>query len=50
MPILVATQSEVVVIDPDQATSATGRGLDDRPTCLAAHPLTLTCCSLIFTL
>ena len=39
MPILVATDREVVLIDLDRATSATAHGIDDRPTCLAADPL-----------
>ncbi|MGQ0815224.1 MAG: WD40/YVTN/BNR-like repeat-containing protein [Gemmatimonadota bacterium] len=39
-PILVATQNDIVVIDPDRGTAVTARGLDDRPTCLAWDPLT----------
>ena len=39
MPILIATDREVVLIDVEQATSAPVRGIDDRPTCLAADPL-----------
>jgi photosystem II stability/assembly factor-like uncharacterized protein len=40
MPILVATDREVVVIDVERATSTPAHGIDDRPTCLAADPLT----------
>src|SRR3712207_2800516 len=36
MPILVATDREVVVIDVDRGTSASVQGISDRPTCLAA--------------
>ncbi len=39
MPILVATDREVVVIDVAQGTSAPAHGVGDRPTCLAADPL-----------
>jgi photosystem II stability/assembly factor-like uncharacterized protein len=39
MPILVATDSQVVVIDAERGTSVPARGITDRPTCLAAHPL-----------
>jgi photosystem II stability/assembly factor-like uncharacterized protein len=39
MPILVATDREVVIIDVERGTSAPARGIDDRPTCLAADPL-----------
>jgi photosystem II stability/assembly factor-like uncharacterized protein len=39
MPILVATESAVVVFDPQSNTSATAEGIADRPTCLAADPL-----------
>jgi len=39
MPTLVATDREVLVIDVDQGNVATARGIDDRPTCLAADPL-----------
>src|SRR5690242_368330 len=39
MPILVATDREVVVIDVERGTSASGQGIDDRPTCLAADPI-----------
>ena len=39
MPILVAAEREVVVIDVERGTSASARGIGDRPTCLAADPL-----------
>jgi photosystem II stability/assembly factor-like uncharacterized protein len=39
MLILVATDREVVVFDPERRTAATAHGLADRPTCLAADPL-----------
>src|ERR671911_2525481 len=39
MPILVATDREVVVIDVERGTSAAAQGIGDRPTCLAADPL-----------
>lgn len=39
MPILVATDREVVVIDLERGTLAPARGIGDRPTCLAADPL-----------
>src|SRR5262245_6012772 len=39
MPILVATDREIVVIDVERATSALAHGIDDRPTSLAADPL-----------
>jgi photosystem II stability/assembly factor-like uncharacterized protein len=39
MPILVATDREVVVIDVQHGTSAPTHGVGDRPTCLAADPL-----------
>jgi photosystem II stability/assembly factor-like uncharacterized protein len=39
MPILVATDREVLVIDAERGTSATARGIGDRPTCLAADPV-----------
>jgi photosystem II stability/assembly factor-like uncharacterized protein len=39
MPILVATDREVVVIDVERGTSAPAYGIGDRPTCLAADPL-----------
>ena len=37
--MLVATEREVVVIDVASGTSARARGIDDRPTCLAAQPV-----------
>ena len=39
MPILVATDREVVVIDVERGTSAPAHGIGDRPTCVAAAPL-----------
>ena len=36
MPILVATDREVVVIDVERGTTASARGISDRPTCLVA--------------
>ena len=39
MPILVATDREVVVIDVERDASAPAHGIGDRPTCLAADPL-----------
>ena len=39
MPVLVATEREVVVIDVERGTSAPARGIGHRPTCLAADPL-----------
>jgi photosystem II stability/assembly factor-like uncharacterized protein len=39
MPVLVAADREVVVIDVERGDSATARGLGDRPTCLVADPL-----------
>jgi photosystem II stability/assembly factor-like uncharacterized protein len=39
MPILVATDRDVVVIDAERGTSASARGISDRPTCLAADAL-----------
>jgi photosystem II stability/assembly factor-like uncharacterized protein len=39
MPILVATEREVVVIDGERGTSTSAQGIDGRPTCLAAQPL-----------
>jgi hypothetical protein len=39
MPILVATEREVVVIDVERGTSESAQGIGDRPTCLAAAPL-----------
>jgi hypothetical protein len=43
MPILVATDREVVVIDVERGTSAPTHGIGDRPTCLAADPLVHGC-------
>lgn len=40
MSILVATDREVVVVDVERGTSAHAQGISDRPTCLAADPLT----------
>jgi photosystem II stability/assembly factor-like uncharacterized protein len=39
MPLLVATDSDVLVIDALRSTSTPARGLIDRPTCLAASVL-----------
>lgn len=39
MPILVATDREVVVIDVERGTAASAHGIGDRPTCLAADTL-----------
>jgi photosystem II stability/assembly factor-like uncharacterized protein len=39
MPILVATDRELVVVDPQRSTSASANGVADRPTCLAADPV-----------
>lgn len=39
MLILVASDREVLVIDVERGTSAPARGIDDRPTCLAADVL-----------
>jgi hypothetical protein len=39
MPILVATDRDVVVIDVERGTSAPAHGIADRPTCLATDPL-----------
>ena len=39
MPILVATDREVVVIDVDRSTSVSAHGIINRPTCLASDPL-----------
>ena len=39
MPILIATEREVVVIDVEGGISTSRRGVGDRPTCLAADPL-----------
>jgi photosystem II stability/assembly factor-like uncharacterized protein len=39
MPILVATDREVVIIDVERSTSVSARGISDRPTCLTADAL-----------
>lgn len=39
MPIVVATDHDVVVIDDERGTSGSADGIRDRPTCLAADPL-----------
>jgi len=39
MPLLIATDRDVLVVDTKRGTSTTARGIDDRPTCLAADPL-----------
>lgn len=39
MSILVATDREIIVFDVDGGESTLARGIDDRPTCLAADPL-----------
>jgi len=39
MPILVATDREVVIIDIERGASAPARGIGGRPTCLAADAL-----------
>jgi photosystem II stability/assembly factor-like uncharacterized protein len=39
MPILVATDRDVLVIDAERGTSASAQGIGDRPTCLAADRL-----------
>ena len=39
MPILVATDREVLVIDVERSTSASAKGISDRPTCLATDAL-----------
>jgi hypothetical protein len=36
MPMLVATDREVVVVDVERSTSASVQGIGDCPTCLAA--------------
>lgn len=38
MPVLVATQSEVLALDEERSTLFPMSGLEDRPTCLAADP------------
>ena len=39
MPILAATDGEVVVIDVERGTSVSAHGISDRPTCLASDAL-----------
>jgi photosystem II stability/assembly factor-like uncharacterized protein len=39
MPIVVATDHDVIVIDVERGTSASADGIGDHPTCLAADPL-----------
>lgn len=39
MPVLVATDREVLVIDAERGTSTPAQGVSDRPTCLAADVL-----------
>ena len=39
MPVLVATDRAVVVIDVERGTSESAQGISDRPTCLAADAL-----------
>ena len=39
MPILVATDREVVVIDVERGTSTPAHGIGDRPACVAADPM-----------
>ena len=39
MPILVATDREVIVIDAERGTSVSAQGLAGRPACLAADAL-----------
>jgi len=39
MPILVATDREVVVMDVEQEAGGPARGIDGRPTCLTTDPL-----------
>ena len=39
MPILVATDREVVVIDAEHGTSVSAQGINDRPTCLVADAI-----------
>src|SRR5688572_32977726 len=39
MPILVATDREVIVIDVERSTSVSAQGISDRPVCLAADAL-----------
>src|SRR6478672_10144958 len=39
MPILVATDREVVLMNVDRGASTPAHGIGDSPTCLAADPL-----------
>jgi photosystem II stability/assembly factor-like uncharacterized protein len=39
MPMLVATDREVLVVDAERGSAAPARGITDRPTCLAADEL-----------
>jgi len=39
MPILVATDQDVIIVDVERGTSASADGIGDRPTCLAADPV-----------
>lgn len=39
MPVLVATDREVVVLDVERGTSTSAQGIGGRPTCLAEDPL-----------
>ena len=39
MPILIATDRDVLVIHADRGTPASAQGISDRPTCLAADAL-----------
>src|SRR3954462_8095139 len=39
MPILIATDREVIVIDVERSTSVSAHGISDRPTCVAADAL-----------
>lgn len=39
MPILVATDREVIVIDVERGTSVSGQGISARPTCLTGDAL-----------
>ena len=39
MPILIATDREVIVIDVERSTFVSAQGISDRPTCLAADAL-----------
>ena len=39
MPILIATEREVVVIDVERGISTSGTGVGDRPTCVGSDPV-----------